>query len=134
MIFTPSSFFYILISPLLLLIINIITKSIKSLILLKRYRYNVKLTLDDENYEVSAYFDSGNTLKYKDLPVVFLTKTMKKKNLTYEKMYVRGIGNSYSEYVKGKILFENKESEVYCAYVKKKSFNGCDCLLNVYLL
>ncbi len=134
MIFMPSSFFYVLISPLLLIIINLITKSIKSLIMLKKYRYNVKLTLNDKSYETSAYFDSGNTLKYKELPVIFLTNEMKDKNVMYERMLVNGIGREYSEYIKGKILFDNKEKDVYFAYVRKKSFNGCKCLLNVYLL
>ena len=32
------------------------------------------------------------------------------------------------------ILFKDKEKDVYFAYVNKKSFNGCKCLLNVYLL
>ena len=49
-------------------------------------------------------------------------------------MMVEGIGKQTSDYLRGSIFFDEKEKEVYCAYVKKKSFNGCKCLLNVYLL
>lgn len=134
MIYRPIGFIYVLGCPLILLLIEIITRSIKSLILLKKYRYIVKLTIRDKVYDTSAYFDSGNTLKYKDLPVVFLTEELKDKNVSYERILVEGIGKETGEYLKGKILFENKEKDVYFAYVKKKSFNGCSCLLNVYLL
>ena len=134
MIYTPSSFFYILICPLLFLIVELITRSVKSLIFLKKYRHQIKLTIHNKIYNLSAYFDSGNTLKFKDLPVIFLTSELKDKNVEYEKILVEGIGKENSEYLKGKILFDNKEKEVYCAYVNKKSFNGCKCLLNVYLL
>jgi hypothetical protein len=134
MIYKPTGFFYILICPLLLLIVEIVTRSIKSLVLLKKYRYNVKLIIQNKVYSTNAYFDSGNTLKFKDLPVVFLTEELKDKSISYEKLLVEGIGKESSEYLKGKIYFEEKEKEVYFAYVKKKSFNGCKCLLNVYLL
>lgn len=134
MIHTPSSFFYILVCPLLLLIVELITRSIKSLIFLKKYKYQIKLTIKNKIYNLSAYFDSGNTLKFKDTPVIFLTNELKDKNVEYEKMLVEGIGIQNSDYLKGKILFRNEEKEVYCAYVNKRSFNGCKCLLNVYLL
>ena len=134
MIYTPSSFFYILICPVLLLIVELITRSIKSLIFLNKYRYDIKLTIQNKIYNLTAYFDSGNTLKFKDTPVIFLTNELKDKNVEYEKMLVEGIGFQNSDYLKGKILFRNEEKEVYCAYVNKRSFNGCKCLLNVYLL
>jgi len=134
MIYRPLGFIYILVCPLLLIIVEIITRSIKSFKMLKKYRYNVKLTIKDKTYDTCAYFDSGNTMKFKDLPVVFLTKEMKEKNITYERLLVEGIGKENSEYLKGKILFDNKEKDVYFAYVNKRSFNGCKCLLNVYLL
>lgn len=134
MIYTPSSFFYIVICPLLLLIVELLTRSIKSLIFLKKYRYDVKLTIQNKVYNLNAYFDSGNTLKFKDTPVIFLTNELKDKNVEYEKMLVEGIGWQNSDYLKGKILFRNEEKDVYCAYVNKRSFNGCKCLLNVYLL
>lgn len=134
MIHNPTSFLYILICPLLLLIIEIITRSIKSLIMLKKYRYEVKIIIQNKIYNLNAYFDTGNTLKFKELPVIFLSNDLKDKNVEYEKILVEGIGKENSEYLKGKILFENKEKDVYCAYVNKKSFNGCKCLLNVYLL
>lgn len=134
MIYKPSGFLYILISPLLLLIIEFVSRSIKSLRFLKSYRYNVKLMISNKTYDAQAYFDSGNTLKFKDLPVVFLTNEFKDKNVSYEKLLVEGIGTESSEYLRGKIIFENKVKDVYFAYVRKKSFNGCNCLLNVYLL
>lgn len=130
----PIGFAYILISPLILVTIAVITRSIKALIVLKKYRYNVKLMIENKLYETDAYFDSGNTLKFKDLPVVFLTSELKDKNVSYERILIEGIGKECSEYLKGTIWFENRENEVYFAYVNKKSFNGCKCLLNVYLL
>lgn len=134
MIYNPNSFFYILICPIIILIIEIITKSIKSLILLKKYRYKVTLKIKNKTYNLDGYFDSGNTLKFKDLPVVFLINELKDKKENYEKILINGIGKENSEYLKGKILFQNKERDVYFAYINKKSFNGCSCLLNVYLL
>lgn len=134
MIYDPVAFLYILICPLLLIIVEIITRSVNALILLRKYRYNVKLIIENKTYETEAYFDSGNTLKFKDLPVVFLTNELKDKNVSYERILIEGIGKQTSEYLKGKIWFEDKEKDVYFAYVKKRSFNGCKCLLNVYLL
>ena len=134
MLYRPIGFLYILIAPLLLIIVNLITRCIKSLIFLKKYRYKVKVTVNDTIYDIDAYFDSGNTLKYKDLPVIFLINELKDKKLKYEKMLASGIGKQESEYLKGKIIFDDKEKDVYCAYVNKRSFNGCKCLLNVYLL
>lgn len=134
MLFSPTGFIYILMCPILLIIINIITKSIKSLMLLKKYRYTVKLAIQNRVYNTSAYFDSGNTMKFKDLPVVFLSEELKDKNVSYERLLIEGIGKETGEYLKGKIYFEDKEKDVYFAYVKKRSFNGCKCLLNVYLL
>lgn len=134
MLYTPESFMYILISPLIIFIIELITKSVKSLKLLKKYRYDVEVIVEEKTFKTNAYFDSGNTVKFKNLPVVFLTKELKDKNACYEKLLIEGIGYQNSEYKKGKILFEEKEKDVYFAYVNKKSFNGCKCLLNVYLL
>lgn len=134
MIYNPKGVIYILMCPLITLIINIITRSIKSLMFLRKYRYNVRLDIHNKIYNTSAYFDSGNTMKFKDLPVVFLTEELKDKNVSYERILVEGIGKECSDYLKGKIYFEDKEKEVYFAYVKKRSFNGCKCLLNVYLL
>lgn len=134
MIHNPLGFFYVLICPLLLFVVDIITRSIKALVMLKKYKYSVKLNIRGKSYTTNAYFDSGNTLKFKDLPVVFLTEELKDKNVNYEKLLIDGIGKSSSDYLKGSIIFDNREKEVYFAYVKKKSFNGCNCLLNVYLL
>ena len=134
MIYNPRGVFYILMCPLISITINLITRSIKALRFLRRYRYNVRLDIHNKIYNTSAYFDSGNTMKFKDLPVVFLTEELKDKNVSYERLLVEGIGKECSEYLKGKIYFEDKEKEVYFAYVKKRSFNGCKCLLNVYLL
>lgn len=134
MIHNPNSFMYIFICPILLTILELITRSIKSLILLKKYRHEIKLIIKDNIYKLSAYFDSGNTLKYKDLPVIFLTNDLKDKNVEYEKLLIEGIGKNSSEYQRGKIIFNGTKKDVYCAYVNKKSFNGCKCLLNVYLL
>lgn len=134
MLYSPTAFMYILISPLIIFIIGLISKSIKSLRLLKKYRYDVELLVDEKTIKTNAYFDSGNTVKFKNLPVIFLTTELKDKNVCYEKMLIEGIGYQNSEYRKGKILFEKKQKDVYFAYVNKKSFNGCKCLLNVYLL
>lgn len=134
LIAVPYAFFYILFVPLITLIIELIIKSIKAIRMLKKYRYNVKVMVGDNTYLINAYFDSGNTLKFKNLPVIFLVDELKNKKETYSEMYISGIGKETGEYKKGKILFDNKEKDVYCAYVKKKSFNGCKCLLNVYLL
>jgi len=134
MIYRPIGFMYILIAPILLVIVHLVTKSIKALMFLKKYRYQVKVIVNNQSYDISAYFDSGNTLKFKDLPVIFLTNEFKDKNIKYEKILTSGIGKQESDYLKGKILFQEQEKDVYCAYVNKKSFNGCKCLLNVYLL
>lgn len=134
MIYIPSGFFYILILPVLFVIIWIITKSIKSLIFLRKYRYNVTVTINAKVYKLSAYFDSGNTMKFNDIPVIFLTEEFKERNIKYNKLLIKGVGEENGEYLKGTILFENRVKEVYCAYLNKRSFNGCKCLLNVYLL
>lgn len=134
MIYIPSGFFYVFLLPLLFVIIWLIAKSVKSLIFLKKYRYNVTVMINEKVYKLSAYFDSGNTMKFNDIPVIFLTEEFKERNIKYNKLLIKGVGEENGEYLKGTILFENRVKEVYCAYLNKRSFNGCKCLLNVYLL
>jgi hypothetical protein len=125
---------YIYVPVLFYLLFFIIIKNIKSFEFFKKYRFKVKLFIGNKEYYLDGYFDSGNTFKYKNLPVVFLVNKLKNNEIKYEKMMVEGIGYSNSDYCKGEIVFKDNKKDVYFAYVNKKTFNGCDCLLNVYLL
>lgn len=87
-----------------------------------------------------CYFDSGNTLKYKNIPVIFVLRKnwCFKTTGTFERIEVSSI-NGESVYYGVQALIEIENStESYFVYVilidDTASFNGCECLLNAYLV
>ena len=127
------SFFWILSEILNILIIEIIMFSIKSIKLLKNYKINVEIAIDDEIIKCSGYIDSGNTLTIDTFPVIFLKeKYFTKKE--YKQVLIKGIGTKNCKCFKTLIFINGQAKEVICASGSNEGFKGCDCLINIHLL
>lgn len=132
MINSPGSFFLIVLETMNIIIIEIIMFSIKSIKLLKNYKIDVKIDLDNKWINCNGYIDSGNTLMIDDLPVIFL-KEKYFLNKEYEEMMVKGIGIKKCKYFKTNVILKDKVKEVICASGSNEGFKGCDCLINIHL-
>ena len=124
--------------PISFLILKIVTYLVDKMYHLGNYSLNLILNFEGKHAKVKGYYDTGNTLKYKGLPVIFFKRSafpfeLPKKYETIEYQTISGF-NSTKLYLASVILNDQKESLVYVALVgNENSFNGCECLLNVYL-
>ncbi len=124
--------------PVSFLILRIVTYLVDKMYHLGNYSLNLILNFEGKHARVKGYYDTGNTLKYKGLPVIFFKRSsfpfeLPKKFEIIEYQTVNGY-NSTKLYPASVIINEKKESLVYVALVgNENSFNGCECLLNVYL-
>ena len=90
--------------------------------------------INDKKYVFNGYMDSGNTLMHDNTPVIFINKNM---NFNFdEKIFVNTLtGNNVLKGKKCLISINGKSSYTY-AYLcssNENDFNGCECLLNIYL-
>lgn len=133
-----GAFSYI-VFPIFYLAIVLVTKMVDSLYHLRNYKTRVLIGSGQERKELTAYFDSGNTLRYRNCPIIFVKdgachfkneeKVDENVVATLKNMY--GVKSLY----KTLIYFARRE-ESYFVYVAIKDdigFNGCDALLNLYL-
>lgn len=106
---------------------------------LRNYIAEVVISIGDKTKKMKAYFDTGNTLRYKNAPVVFLGKMgdffpMEEFQESIYFQTINGMGKIMA--AKGLIHIEGKKDSffVYVAYDKgKEEFHGCDLLLNAYI-
>ncbi|HHU60109.1 TPA: hypothetical protein GXZ34_04255, partial [bacterium] len=74
------------------------------------------------------------TLTINNLPVIFISESFLKTNLNTDEIEYAVVGGmGKSKCVKGEIIFKEEKKDVYYAFSNRRFFNGCDCLLNVYL-
>lgn len=124
--------------PFSFLILKLVTYLVDKVYHLGNYSLDLVLNFEGKYAKVKGYYDTGNTLKYKGLPVIFFKRSafpfeLPKKFETIEYQTINGF-NQTKLYQASIIINEKKESLVYVALVgSENSFNGCECLLNVYL-
>ena len=128
-----QAFFNIFIQFINIIIVEIFTLSIHSIKLLKNYRINISIELNNEIKDLSGYIDSGNTLIYDGLPVIFIKEKYLKTEFSKE-MIVEGIGKRNCKYFETNININGNKKRVICASGDDRGFKGCDCLLNITLL
>lgn len=138
-IHAPKGMFSLLVIPLFFVIQFFVIRGVDALYHLKNYKMDAILIVGEKKAKFRCYFDTGNTLKYKGVPVIFCLKKnwpfpMSKSHdyMTYEAMKEEG------EIALESALLSLKEKDektfVYVALVdRKEDFNGCECLLNAYL-
>ena len=129
----PSGFIYIIHQLINIFLIEIICYGVKSIKLLKNYKTNISIKLNDHFSDFSGYIDSGNTLIIDDMPVIFL-KEKYFVNKKYKELMVKGMGERKCKYFTTQVILDNKIKNVICASGNNNGFKGCDCLVNIYLL
>lgn len=132
-----SDIFLLLIYPLILLIIYLVTLFIDKCYRLVSFKDKIFLIIDKKKFITDGYIDTGNTLLYNNSPVIFLCKSQSSKIKFNEKINVSTI-NGNKDYMGAKALVSignNKDFHfVYICLSDEKTFNGCEVLLNAYLL
>lgn len=115
---------------------------VDSLYHLKNYKLECIISFQNKKKILKGYYDTGNVLKYKNVPVIFLCKdswpNLEIEASEYESIDV-GTLNEEKQYkaFKALISLEDKEEEyfIYIVLIERiSSFNGCECLLNAYLM
>lgn len=134
----PKGLFTLILAPIFLVALYLVTKGVDSLYHLGNYKIDIILSVNNKKAKFRSYFDTGNTLKYKGVPVIFCLKDC----WPFEEFRVIGkvafkTVDSGAEMALTEALItlnENEKTLVYVALVdNKKGFNGCECLLNAYL-
>ena len=124
--------------PLSFLVLKLISILVDQVYHLGNYKLKFIMRFNNEKAIVKGYYDTGNTLKYKGLPVIFFKRAYfpftlpdKFEEITYQTIS----GQSISKLYKASIMLDDKkESDVYVAITDDgKNFFGCECLLNAYL-
>ncbi len=124
--------------PIAFLLLKIVSMMVDKIYHLGNYALNIVFNFNGAHCFIKGYFDTGNTLKYKGLPVIFFKRsafpfTLPSNYEILEYETVNGVNNA--NVYKGSVIIDGtKESLVYFALVNNElSFNGCECLLNAYL-
>ena len=136
---SPEALLYILFAPLFNLILLLVSRGVDSIYRLGNYKVDAIICVEGKKAKFKCYFDTGNTLKYQGIPVIFCLK--RSWPFTYiNKMDVINVstvsGNKEMEATKALITFDEQKLSilVYVALIdQEESFNGCECLLNAYL-
>ena len=126
-------------APLFNLILLLVSRGVDSIYRLGNYKVDAIICVEGKKAKFRCYFDTGNTLKYQGIPVIFCLK--RSWPFTYiNKMDVINVstvsGNKEMEATKALITFDEQKLSilVYVALIdQEESFNGCECLLNAYL-
>lgn len=135
----PYGILYIILVPLFGLFIYFSTRLVDNLYHLHSFKTQCIVTLNQKRYLINGYYDSGNTLKYNNVPVVFCNQVQMIEEINeYVLIEVKTINGiiKYKGY-KALINIDHNQEEffIYLVVVKNnESFNGCDLLLNAYLM
>lgn len=134
----PIGVLYCLLVPFFGLCLLLSTKFVDSIFHLHIYKTTCFISKDDKKYSFSAYFDSGNTLKFNNTPVIFCLKSTWTFSLNspsfVELETINGV--DVKEGYSALISLEDNSEEFFVYVVLLddiKSFHGCEILLNAYL-
>lgn len=98
---------------------------------MKKFVYNIELTIDKKSLKLKGFYDSGNNFCVYKYPVIFL-KTKKSLKLGG----VSSFDNFYKkEFKKGVLKYKQNKTYLYKEVLISEvsdlqDFFGCDCLLN----
>lgn len=135
----PIGMLTLLVIPVFFFILYGVTKAVDALYHLKNYRMDAILFVNREKAKFRCYFDTGNTLKYQGIPVIFCLKDAWpfQTSSNSKKTIFSTLGEeSEVELLEALLSYTDQDEKamVYVALVdRKEDFNGCECLLNAYL-
>lgn len=105
---------------------------------LHNYQETIYLTIGNKTMELKGYYDTGNTLIYKNTPVIFLNRDYFfsidefKEEIEFQTITAKG----KTMIARGLISQKGKKDEFF-VYVAKSNrtndYHGCQLLLNAYL-
>lgn len=135
--FVPINAYVYISWPILILLIIIFKKKWSFYLKVSDFIYDLLIYADEKIY-VKAFLDTGNNVKYKDIPVFFLDASYKCKfiHCHYENVYIKSINGSsvcqvalceirINKYKKG-WAYINCDKDVLLEW-------NCRCLLNMEL-
>lgn len=134
----PIGILYALMVPIFLASLILSTLFVDKVYRLGNYKVNAIVQKNDKKAVFNAYFDTGNTLKYDGVPVVFCIEDhwiLDKDGITEIEISTIN-GNSKVKGVNALLrIIDSQDSYfVYVAFVPNiNSFHGCELLLNAYL-
>lgn len=136
---SPQGLIISMLIPLFGLMMLISSLIIDKTFHLHNYEEYYYLTIGNKTMEFKGYYDTGNTLTYKNVPVIFLIeeRNIFDQNEFNEEMTFETIICQDKTYLaKGLVTLKN-ENDAYFVYVakqyKKSLIHGCELLLNGFL-
>ena len=134
---SPKGMVSYLFGPIFFISLLLSIKIVDYLFRLNTYKTTCYLIKNNSKAFYSCYYDTGNTLKVNDVPVVFIAKDKYKFNLDeFEIINVETINESKEMKVQSCLLSLEDKKESFFVYVvitDKSDFNGCEILLNAYI-
>lgn len=134
---SPKGILSYLFGPLFLISLYLSLKIVDHLFHLHNFKTNCYLIKKNKKVIYSCYYDSGNTLKVNDIPVIFISKNKYIFDIEEkEEIEIETVNEVKKVKVESCLLsLEDKKEEifVYVVLTDKLNFNGCEILLNAYL-
>lgn len=126
--------------PVMMLVLYLTALFVDKFYRLRSFKEKVILLIDEKKWIADGYFDSGNLLLCDRVPVIFIGKDnypFEPEGFTKE-VETETVAGGEVFLAKPVLISLGERCEYHYAYLclseNKKMFNGCDVLLNAYLL
>ncbi len=139
LITSPKGILLSLLIPFFGIMMIISSRIIDKTFHLYNYKTKVYLTINKKEKIYTSYFDTGNTLKYNNTPVIFLSNSNYQidKEQFNKLIKIKTVSGFESIYITEGLIRKKDSDENYFVYVAlqkdNSKFSGCDILLNAYL-
>lgn len=136
----PSAMIKLILVPIFALSLVLSMSFVDRLYCLKNYKTECVITYKEHHLVLSSYYDTGNTLRYLNIPVIFVVKDRWPylSKCETEKIPLQTISSSEEKEGFKALIDLGEQDESFFVYVvltdNVDSFNGCDCLLNAFLI
>lgn len=135
LISTPFVTFFIFLEPIYITILHLLFSMIFKYLKYKNFKVKCSISLDNKEFKGKGFYDSGNSLIYNELPVIFIKGNPISNN--GEIIRIKGINDYAFSYLAydGILKIKNKTIKVYAVFVgKNMDFNNCEFLLNKFVM
>ena len=135
---SPKGIIYSILVPIFGISLYLAMKFVDSIFHLHAYKTKCIISKDSQKACFLGYFDSGNTLKVDNVPVIFCNRSSWLFPLTNEKDIEVSTINGEKIYrgYEALINIDGKNEDVFVYVIlndNNDGFNGCEILLNAYL-
>lgn len=130
----PISLVFTLFLPFLCFLSSICFKVFNFNLKANNYIVKAKLIIEDMHYKINGFVDTGNIVKFNNLPVIFINFDIQ--NIIFnQKINIKTLNKcDKQDGIKAKIIIKKKEYECYLVINKDLKLKAnCNCLLNYYL-